>query len=321
MATASVHCPKCASKFSVPRETAGRRAKCPKCNERFVIQFSDQSHSQQLEIETPFRRLPPASLETPAESASAPENAAGLASTRGTTRGPTGPQWSIVALTALVSLPLGYLAGREHLKHQARNALADAARAGAENTAASAEKKPSADDETSVVKVIASTPQPQREPPPPLVIGQSHAANGFSISLVDARIENAQFTDILGNATVGDDPSLVLQFEILNTDDRRLLRFRERDLFGPEPFQLRDDVDNQIRRMPYGIGTQPAGALTSYDDIAPGATATHVELFSLPPPETEYLIATVDLACFGEEGVIGFQIPAEQIKRESSLQP
>ncbi len=33
-------CPNCASSFNVPEEYAGKRAKCAKCNQSFVVAFS-----------------------------------------------------------------------------------------------------------------------------------------------------------------------------------------------------------------------------------------------------------------------------------------
>jgi hypothetical protein len=80
-------------------------------------------------------------------------------------------------------------------------------------------------------------------------------------------------------------------------------------------FRLRDDVDNVIRGINYGIASKPVGALTGSEDIAPGSSATHVELFSIPPPKTEFLVLTVDLACLGGDGEIEFKIPASSIAK------
>jgi len=80
-------------------------------------------------------------------------------------------------------------------------------------------------------------------------------------------------------------------------------------------FKLKDDVDNVIRGVNYGIMSKPVGALTGTEDILPGATASHIEVFSVPPPKTEFLILTVKMACVGGDGEVKFKIPASSITK------
>lgn len=120
---------------------------------------------------------------------------------------------------------------------------------------------------------------------------------------------------MMGEIGTGENPDLILSFAFANTDDRRILRFREGNQFLAGHFQLRDDVDNVIRGINYGIASKPVGALTGSEDIAPGSTATHIELFSIPPPKTEFLVLTVNLACLSGDGEIEFKIPASSIAR------
>ena len=148
-----------------------------------------------------------------------------------------------------------------------------------------------------------------------LMLGQTHKTTGFAITLASANIETAKVKDITGAIGTGKEPDLVLTFKFTNSDDRRILRFRKGNQFLPAHFRLRDDVDNVIRGVNYGMASEPVGALTGSEDIAPGTSTTHVELFSTPPPKTKFLTLTVALACLGGEGEIEFKIPSASIAK------
>lgn len=165
-----------------------------------------------------------------------------------------------------------------------------------------------------------TNPEPDSAPLPPadplpLSIGQAHKTDQFSFTLDGAKIATTQLKSAMGDTREGKDPDLILSFTITNLDDRRILRFREGNQFLAGHFSLQDDVDNDIRGVNYGIMSKPIGALTGTEDILPGATAKHIEVFSVPPPKTEFLILTVDMACVGGDGEVKFKIPASSISK------
>lgn len=157
--------------------------------------------------------------------------------------------------------------------------------------------------------------EPAAEPLPQLMIGKTYQGDGFAFTLTNAKIAISHVKDMLGETRTGKDPDLALSFTFANTDDRKILRFRKGNQFMAGHFRLRDDVDNTIRGVNYGLTSQPIGALTGSEDISPGSTASHLELFSVPPPKTEYLILTVNLACLGGDGDIEYKIPASAIAK------
>jgi hypothetical protein len=166
----------------------------------------------------------------------------------------------------------------------------------------------------------SSSSTPNIEPARPaepllLTIGQPHKTDKFTFTLDGAKIATTQLKTAMGDTREGKDPDLILSFTITNIDDRRILRFREGNQFLGGHFKLIDDVDNVIRGVDYGIMSKPIGALTGTEDIQPGATATHIEIFSVPPPKTEFLILSVDMACIGGDGVVKFKIPASSITK------
>jgi len=173
----------------------------------------------------------------------------------------------------------------------------------------------SADPSTAENVAVQSAPMAkEREVPDIIDFGQPFVAPEFQISLVEARVDRPEVKDLFGDVGRGKSPDLILVFRVRNTHERKILRYREENMFLPGHFQLRDDVDNVIRGVSYGTGSKPVGALTGKEDILPGKEATHVELFSVPPPKTRHLILTMDLSAFGADGKARFRIPVEKIQ-------
>lgn len=206
-------------------------------------------------------------------------------------------------MPALAALILGYFAGREHIKYQMRSAMSDVAEAfskglGATNT-----------------ESLGETQDAVAEPPTQLLIGKTHSLDDFSIRLTSAKIATSSVKDMIGQSRTGENPDLALTFTVANKHSRKILRFRKANQFLAGHFRLRDDVDNAIRGVNYGAGSKVVGALSGSEDILPGKTASHIELFSVPPPKTKFLILTVNLACFGGKNDIEYKIPAASIER------
>ncbi|HBJ34996.1 MAG TPA: hypothetical protein DDZ51_09595 [Planctomycetaceae bacterium] len=212
------------------------------------------------------------------------------------------PKWSIVMGASLISLAAGYFAGREHIKFEIRRAITEATQSLADGFGQNKNRTPSSN------KLDESQSQLIR-----LKIDQVHVTPTFSIRLASAKIAKAQIVDMFGETGTGREENLIITLEINNRDDRKILRFTERNMFSSANFKLRDDVENTIRGVNYGAASRPVGALRSSDDILPGAKVTHVELFNVPLPKTQFVILTVNLECFGSDGSIEFEIPIDQI--------
>ncbi|NLS92671.1 MAG: hypothetical protein GXX96_10985 [Planctomycetaceae bacterium] len=308
---AVARCPNCHASFNVDRASAGRRTKCPKCEQSFLIQFDEPTPEAEPD---PIRNVPHSPPPTPQRVSSVIRAAADSTPPREENRKlrPIAvPLWAMITIPSIACLIIGYFIGREHSKQQMERAVADIGKAFTEGLTSEVPAISPSSGLSSNLETESEKPTPH----PRMLIGERHAAKGFSIALTNASIDKSQVKDLMGNVGVGQNPDLVLRFNVVNTDDRRILRFHEGNMFLPGHFRLRDDVDNVIRGVNYGMGSKPVGALTGAEDIAPGASATHIELFSVPLPKTKFLILTVDLACFGDQGEIEFQIPADKIKR------
>lgn len=310
---APVACPHCDSSFSVARTNEGKRAKCPKCEQSFVITFAPPESPPDDFAQFVPVAPPPVPVSTVSNLPQQPFTAASRKSvTRSTKTSVTLPRWVVVALPAIACLILGYFVGREHVKYQMRSAIADVADAFSEGLKGNSATKV-ASSPLAAAGATDTPTEPAPEPLPQLMLGQTYKTKKFAITLDRAKIETAKVKDMMGDIGTGKNPNLILSFTFTNTDDRRILRFREGNQFMGGRFRLRDDVDNVIRGINYGITSKPVGALTGSEDIAPGDSATHVELFSIPPPKTEFLVLTVDLACLGGDGEIEYKISASSI--------
>lgn len=330
-----VSCPSCNSTFKVAVQHAGKRGKCPKCGTRIAIPALAGPTSEPPSAPVPPPQKPHVPRGTPARSL--PENQVGVPSTPWTA-GERLPlktsfvrrlfargyrfHWSITVGAALVAVMIGYFLGREHVKYEIRSAISEAVKAFSEgvqesfgNDVQTDKIETGSSPSTAGVAVPDATGTTNTKPRLPDLVdfGKLYTAPEFEISLVEARIDRPEVKDLFGDARRGKNPDLILVFRVKNTHDRRILRYREENMFLAGHFRLRDDVDNVIRGVSYGVGTKPLGALSGSEDILPGEEVTHLEVFSVPPPKTKYLILTMELAAFGGEGETRFKIPVENI--------
>lgn len=147
-----------------------------------------------------------------------------------------------------------------------------------------------------------------------IAFGQEMKTDKLSLTITSARIAKPKVKDMFGDMREGENLNLLVAFRILNTMDRKILRYQKSSIFERENFSLRDDAYNEIRPVSYGWGYIVIGALTGTEDINPNKEAKHIVVFSIPPEKTKYLILSVNLKAFGEQGIINFKIPVKQIE-------
>jgi hypothetical protein len=285
--TFAVQCPNCSNSLKATDKHIGRRAKCPKCGASVTIARLHEDAAP--EAPTP---VPPILAFTEPVVAS-----------RNQKRTFSLPVFVGTAISALLA---GYFVGREHIKYEMRSALIQAGEAFKEGLqeAFNVDPEPHVDQEAEAF-----------EKQPLMTMGKIHAAEVFSIALVDARIDHAEVKSSFGNDPIEtDEKYLLLTFRVTNTDDRKIIHFRDSGSFGASDFSLVDDVKNQIRGVGFGYSSELIGAISITDDIQPGENRTHLEVFTIPPPKTQYLMLTVNLKAFDGEGRIKYQIPANEIK-------
>ncbi len=310
-------CPHCGRQSGTAKPIReGARVRCPGCGNAFAY-TQPESNPLLQHVEEPPRPTAQAAtaLPTAAAETKTPVLRKPLAHGRRF-------HWSVTVATALVAILIGYFLGREHIKYELRAAFAEAGKAFTEGVQKSFGRVSQRDKVDTAPSVAQSTETASKSgnestirPQLPDIVefGQPFAAAEFQISLVEARIDRPEVKDLFGETKLGNDPNLIVVFRVINIDERKILRYRNKNMFLAGHFQLRDDVGNIIRGVSYGAGSRPVGALSGSEDILPGEEASHLELFLVPPPKTNYLILTMDLAAFGGEGETRFKIPAESI--------
>ncbi|MEZ6008263.1 MAG: hypothetical protein R3F05_10930 [Planctomycetota bacterium] len=143
--------------------------------------------------------------------------------------------------------------------------------------------------------------------------GAPAEAEGITLAVASVRVGTTAVHGF-GGPGRGTNPDLQIALAISNTSDRKILRYDTPNRFMASPFQLRDDVDNVIRGVRYGAGSEVVGALTGNEDFEPGSRGSHLLVFAVPPPKTKFLILSVDLSVFGCQVIVRFSIPAERIE-------
>jgi len=237
-----------------------------------------------------------------------------------------------MVVVGAMCLVIGYFAGREHLKHQMLSALTkvgESFAAGLGSGPKEGQAEPAKEIPVASAPIVnpepkADSPAPIAElktdpvPPAPKVaefgINAPFQTETFAISLIGAAVRDVPLQTSFGDETESAEPHLMVSFSVQNVHDRKILHFSGGNSFGPSQFRLTDDVDNSIRGINFGITNKVVGAMTRTADIPPGEAASHIEVFNIPPPKTQFLILTMDAKAFGGEGLVRFRIPAETIE-------
>ena len=305
-----VACESCRAQFKAPDGMAGKRCKCPKCGSALTVgqpTTQDTLPPPVMSAQMPAHRA--VQIPLPTQPIAERNN------------DPLHRSFTIKisvanVLMVCVSLLIGYFIGREHTQYQSRREPRDTASSGVTSAIAAEELRKSDVQRPETVPAVvqeAEAPAPASASEPILDVGQAFVGKGFEVSVTEAKVERPSLRDLLGDKVRGNFQALTIKLQWVNTDDRKILRYQGGNLFGAGHFSLHDDVNNEIRGVNLGAGSISLGDLTGIEEIAPGATGAHVEIFSVPPPKTKFLILTMNLAALGADGSAKFKIPVEKI--------
>jgi len=212
-----------------------------------------------------------------------------------------------VTAPAVVSLIVGYFAGREHLKYQMRSAFTNAGKAFAEGIK---------DSLPPGLRDRAGAKEPEPAPPPRIKLGQAYDAGGFTVGVVGASIRNPKVKGLTGDVSPSENPLLVVEMQFTNKDDRKVVTFRDDRGLGGSVFRLKDDVGNIVRPVTFGFANKVIGALDKFAELKPEDKLSHLQVFDVPLPKTKSLVLNVDLYCFEGDGEVEIEIPIESVKKE-----
>jgi hypothetical protein len=123
---------------------------------------------------------------------------------------------------------------------------------------------------------------------------------------------------ITGNSRSKDN-LLMVKLELLNTNPNKKVEYHSwsgKDISFDRDFAtLRDNFDNSYKRISFGLGSHPVGAVERSESIYPNKSVTDVLVFELPLETIEYLRLELPAKNFGGTGMLRLQIPRSMIKR------
>jgi hypothetical protein len=216
----------------------------------------------------------------------------------------------IAGVCSLVSLLLGYFAGREHLRYQIRSTFENAGKQFVNDMREGFGKAFGEGDA-----------EPEKKPPAPkarLKLGQTVETAEATFVVHSARMDypllKGGFRD---SASKHNEECLVLGLTITNVNDRKQLRLSYGRQFGSNTFEMQDDVGNDVDTMFFsspGSDFLIVGSHPEYKELDPEQTVEHLVAFKRPLPKTKSLTLLVDMALIGQEGVVQYDIPIESVE-------
>jgi hypothetical protein len=171
----------------------------------------------------------------------------------------------------------------------------------------------------------APAPAPDKAPTPPKTEPEWADASKTAVRQGDLQVQITQVSigqvplkDITGDS-MSVDNFLMVRLKLLNTNPTKKVTYESwsgRDIsFNRDYATLRDNFDNSYKRISFGLGSYPVGAVERSKSIYPNKSVTDVLVFELPIETTEYLRLELPAKNFGGTGMLRLQIPKAMICR------
>lgn len=217
---------------------------------------------------------------------------------------------AVAGLCSLLSLVVGYFAGREHLRYQIRSSFQNAGERFAQQI------------KEGMGQALGNAINPREEEPPKpkvqLSIGQPVNSAESSFVVTSVRMEFPVLKDgISGSASEHDEECLVVGLTIRNKDSRKQLKVSYGQPFGKNVFTMQDDVGNDVDTMFFSSpnsGFTIAGSHPQYKEIDPEQSVEHFVAFKRPLPKTKSLALLIDMDLIGQDGIVQYDIPIESVE-------
>jgi hypothetical protein len=173
----------------------------------------------------------------------------------------------------------------------------------------------------------AAPPSGQDKAPPPPTKSEPDWADASkgAVRQGDLQVQVAQITigqvplkTITGNSSSKDN-LLMVKLELLNTNPTKKVDYHSwsgKDISFDRDFAtLKDNFDNSYKRISFGLGSYPVGAVERSESIYPNKSVTDVLVFEVPLDTMEYLRLELPAKNFGGTGMLRLQIPKAMIQR------
>jgi hypothetical protein len=163
-------------------------------------------------------------------------------------------------------------------------------------------------------------PGPKPEPPPSPTKGepgwaspdQAVVQGDLQVQITETIIGKVPLKDIFREGMSKDD-LLMVKLDLINTSPTKRVEYHSwagKDIsFDRDYATLRDNLGNGYKRISFGLGTYPVGAVERSEAIYPNKSLTDVLVFEVPVDTATYLDLELPAKNYGSEGMIRFRIP------------
>lgn len=138
------------------------------------------------------------------------------------------------------------------------------------------------------------------------------------IWITGVRVGKVPLTDITGYAAESVENHLMITIRITNLNPVRKLDYRTwRGLdfaFEQDYATLEDNFGNRYKRVQFGLGSVPRGAVDGGESVYPNRSVVDMLVFEPPVPNVQSLNLTLPCANLGMEGIVRLRIPRAMIK-------
>jgi hypothetical protein len=139
------------------------------------------------------------------------------------------------------------------------------------------------------------------------------------VRIVETTIGEVPLVGLGRETGASKDHHLIIRVELANTSSTKKLEYNSwsgADIaFGRDYATLRDNFDNNYKRITFGPFSRPVGAVERHESIYPGKSVGDVLVFEPPFDRATYLNLEMPAKNYGGEGMIRFRLPVKGISK------
>lgn len=172
-------------------------------------------------------------------------------------------------------------------------------------------------------------PEPQTQPTPSDESSKPYWApptaivkiGGVQVRLVETAIGKISLEDIVRKDAKSKDALLAIKLEITNTSTTKKITYRTWQgadfSFDRDFATLHDNYGNSYKRITFGFGSTPVGALGKSESLYPNKAVSDLLVYEIPLDTALFLDLELPAKNFGEEGTVRYRIPLDSISRNN----
>ena len=139
------------------------------------------------------------------------------------------------------------------------------------------------------------------------------------VRILGAAVGKISLVDVGRDRSTSKDDLLMITVELSNRSATKKLEYDSWSgadvAFRRDYATIRDNFDNNYKRITFGLFSHPVGAAGRHESLFPGKSVSDVLVFEPPIDRAAYLNLEMPAKNFGEEGMIRFRLPVKDIPK------